>query len=546
MRAEWVQRPTAAHLADRYRSEGWWTDDTLGRLVDDAVEARPELRLRVWSATRPFDGTVADVRDDTRRLAGALRARGIGPDDVVAFQLPNWAEAAVTFYAVSIVGAVLVPVVHFYGPRELGYILRETGARALVTADRFGHLDYLAGLEALRPGLPALELVAVVGASPGPGDAVPFTTLVRDGTPDGRVTAVDPDAPAVVGYTSGTTANPKGVVHSHRSLAAELRQVQTMGAMPSRPTLVGAPVGHAIGMQGGLLLPLLRGTDLHLIDVWNPPAVLAAMTEAGLTSGSGSTYFLQSLLDDPGCTPEHLRLVERVGLGGAPVPAAVADRAESLGVTVVRSYGSTEHPSTTGSRYDDPLAKRGYTDGRPLGGVDLRLVDADGRDVALGEPGEILTRGPDLFVGYTDAALTALAVDGDGWYSTGDVGVLDADGFLTITDRTKDIIIRGGENISAAEVEELLARLPGVAEVAVVAAPDPRLGEHACAFLRMQPGSEAGAASTLDGIRRHLEAGGLARQKWPEELRVVADFPRTPSGKVKKFVLRAQLRGEPT
>jgi len=544
---DWQLRATAPDLAARYRAEGLWTDDTLGRVLHAAITDHPELRFRIWSTSRPFESSVAAVYDDARRFAGALRSRGIGPDDVVAFQLPNWMEAAVAFWGVSLLGAVLVPVVHFYGPKELGYILRETRARALVTADCFGHLDYLAGLETLRGELPDLELVTVVGTDDVPKDAIPFGALLETGTPLEEPACVDPDAPSVIGYTSGTTSNPKGVIHSHRSLIAELRQVETMGAQAGRPALIGAPVGHAIGMQGGLLLPLTRGMDVHLIDVWNPPAVLRAMDDADLTSGSGSTYFLQSLLDDPGCTDRHRKLLERVGLGGSAVPAAVADRAEALGVSIVRSYGSTEHPSTTGSRHDDPIDKRGYTDGRPLAGVELRLVDEDGNDVALGQPGEIVSRGPDLFVGYTDPELTAQAVDIDGWYATGDIGVLDADGFLTITDRKKDIIIRGGENISAAEVEELLIRMPDVAEVAVVAAPDPRLGEHACAFVRLQATDGTAPTPTLEAMQRHLDAGGLARQKWPEELRVVADFPRTPSGKVKKFVLRSQLRGgEPT
>ena len=196
-----------------------------------------------------------------------------------------------------------------------------------------------------------------------------------------------------------------------------------------------------------------------------------------------------------------------IGLGGAPVPAAVGDRAESLGISIIRSYGSTEHPSTTGATHDEPATKRNYTDGHPLAGRGA----APRRRWATGEPGqpgEILSRGPDLFAGYTDPELTAEAVDADGWYRTGDIGVLDEDGWLTITDRKKDIIIRGGENVSAAEVEELLVRLTGVAEVAVVAAPDERLGEHGCAFIRPPPGVDRPRRSTTSGTTSR-------RQAWP-------------------------------
>ena len=208
-----------------------------------------------------------------------------------------------------------------------------------------------------------------------------------------------------------------------------------------------------------------------------------------MASGSGATFFLTSLLDHPDCTPEHLKLMSRIGLGGSPVPAAVTERMAALGISAIRSYGSTEHPSTTGSRHEEPEAKRHYTDGHALLGVELRLVDEDGAEVATGERGEILSRGPDCCVGYTDPALTSASFDAEGWFATGDVGVLDEDGYLTIVDRKKDIIIRGGENISALEVEEMLMRIPGVAEAAVVAAPDERLGEHVCAFVRLAEGS---------------------------------------------------------
>jgi acyl-CoA synthetase (AMP-forming)/AMP-acid ligase II len=190
-------------------------------------------------------------------------------------------------------------------------------------------------------------------------------------------------------------------------------------------------------------------------------------------------------------------------------------------------YGSTEHPSITGSTHDDPLEKRAGTDGHPLDGCEVRLAD----------DGEIESRGPDCFAGYTDAELTASVFDDDGWYRTGDIGVLDADGYLTITDRKSDVIIRGGENVSAAEVEGVLAHIDGVLECAVVAAPDARLGEHACAFIR-------GTAPSLADVQAAMATAGLARQKWPEEIREIADFPRTASGKIQKFVLRQQLREE--
>jgi acyl-CoA synthetase len=266
----------------------------------------------------------------------------------------------------------------------------------------------------------------------------------------------------LITFTSGTTRDPKGVIHSHQTLGCETRQLTEHHPPDWGPQLTSAPVGHFIGMLSAFLLPVLGGKPVNLADVWD------------------------------------------------------------------RSYGSTEHPSITGSHYTAPERKRLYTDGNARPGVDIRLA-ADG---------EILSRGPDLCLGYTDPALTAAAFDDEGWYRTGDIGVIDEDGYLTITDRKADIIIRGGENISALEVEEVLLGMPGIAEAAVVAAPDPRLGEHAAAVLRLKPGHPM---PTIDEMRAHLARAGLARQKWPEELHAVEDFPRTASGKVQKFILRTEI-----
>ena len=540
MTADWGVRSLPADLARRYVSEGFWRDESLGQMLAGAIAQHPDLTVKIRSAVRPWSGTEGEVLAAARRLAGALQARGVGVGDVVAFQLPNWVEAAISFWAAALLGAVVTPIVHFYGAKEVEYILRRTGVKVLITADRFGHNDYLATLEGLRSRMPELELIAVVGDGPFPSWTVPFDDLLQEGAPLDEPLTVDPTAPALVAYTSGTTSDPKGVVHSHRTIGFEIRQLSTMQS-GNPPLLVGAPVGHGIGMLSGLLLPVWKKQPIHLIDVWEPGAVLRSMLEDGVASGSGATFFLISLLDHPDLSDAHLALMSRIGLGGAPVPATVTERMASLGISAVRSYGSTEHPSTTGSTHEEPAEKRHYTDGHPLLGCELRIVDEDGTELSRGTAGEIHSRGPDCCVGYTDASLTATIFDADGWYSTGDIGVIDSEGYLTIVDRKKDIIIRGGENISALEVEEQLLRIPGISEVAVVAAPDARLGEHACAFLRLAPGASAPDLATT---RAHLESAGMARQKWPEELRVVEDFPRTASGKVQKYVLRETLRRE--
>jgi len=479
---------------------------------------------------RPWSGTFADVDRAARSLAAELRARGVGPGSVVAFQIPNWVEAGIAFWAAAYVGAVVVPIVHFYGAKEVDYIVRAVEPDAVVTADRFGHADYLAtwGEVLARRPVPLWLVVGRSSRGDLPAGATPFGELL-DAEPVAAPLAVDADAPALIGFTSGTTRDPKGVVHSHRTIGCETRQLDRMFPVGGPPQITAAPVGHFIGMLNAFLVPLLRTRAVNLIDVWDPGEVLRMMREEGLGMGGGATYFLTSLLDHPDFTDEHLALMPFAGLGGSPVPVAVTERATRLGIKVFRSYGSTEHPSITGCTLDDPEPKRLTTDGRPLAGVEIRLED----------DGEIVSRGPDCCLGYTDPELTAAAFDAEGWYRTGDVGVLDDEGYLTITDRVSDIIIRGGENISAQEVEELLMGVDSVAEVSVVAAPNERLGEHAAAILRLRPGA---GAPTLDDVRTHLATAGLARQKWPESLHVVAEFPRTPSGKVQKFVLRRQLR----
>ncbi|MDQ1449913.1 MAG: acyl-CoA synthetase [Actinomycetota bacterium] len=533
--------------ARRYVAEGFWGDDSLGALLGAGLHDAASHPFTVRSDRMPYRGTLGEVDALARRVAAGLRGRGIGPGDAVAFQLPNWREAATTFYAITYLGAVVVPIVHFYGSKEVGYILRKTGVKALVTADRFGHQDFLANLAGMRGSLNDLEWVAIVGdatsSAADPRDLA-FSELVAD-DPIEAIPTVDPRSPALVAYTSGTTSDPKGVVHSHRTINAEIHQLSAMQNDRGGPAMItGAPVGHGIGMLAALLVPVFRRGEIHLIDVWDPGRVLQAMLDDGLSAGQGSTYFLTSLLDHPDYDLErHVPLMPFIGLGGSAVPAAVGERCAALGIEIARSFGSTEHPSITGSRPDAPHDKRVNTDGRPLPGVEIRLVDDDGKDVEVGTPGEIWSRGPDLFVGYTDVAATEAAFSADGWFMTGDIGVLDDDGYLAITDRKKDIIIRGGENVSAQEVEELLVRMRDVAEVAVVAAPDARLGEVACAFFRMQPGRPA---PELAEVRAYLERAGIARQKWPEHLRSVDEFPRTPSGKVQKFVLRRKLGEDDT
>jgi acyl-CoA synthetase len=506
-------RKIPVELTKRYEDEGWWTQDTLGDLVARGLKDNPDTGFVVHSAVRPFAGTFRDVELEARRLAAGLQARGVGPSDVIALQLPNWMEAAAVFWASTFLGAVTVPIVHFYGRKELTHILDTAKPRVFITAEEFGRMKF-------QPDL--CEDIPIVGLVDGNYDE-----LLAD-EPMQATLATDPAGPALIAFTSGTTSNPKGVVHSHQTLGCETRQLLENYPDDRGRQLTGTPVGHFIGMLGAFLIPVLEGAPIDLCDVWDPAQVLKLIEREGLSIGGGPPYFVTSVLDHPDCTPEHLKHFTTVGLGGSTVPAAVTRRLADLGMFVFRSYGSSEHPSITGSAPSAPEDKRLYTDGNPRPGVEIRL----------GPDGEIFSRGPDLCLGYTDPELTAKAFDEDGWYRTGDVGVLDDDGYLTITDRKADVIIRGGENISALEVEEVLLAMPNVVEAAVVAAPDERLGERTAAVLRVKAGQ---SMPTIDEVRDHFKRAGVATQKWPEELHEVDDFPRTASGKVQKFLVRQDI-----
>ena len=301
-------RNIPAELVTRYEEAGWWTRETLGQVLAGGLHAAPDARFRAYSAVRPWSGTFRDVEQVARRLAAGLRARGVGAGDVVAFQLPNWMEAAATFWASAFLGAVLVPIVHFYGRKELGHILASAKPRVFITAEEFGRMTY-------QPDLCSdVPVVGLVGDD--------FEDLLADEPMAGTV-AADPAGPALVAFTSGTTSAPKGVVHSHRSLVCEARQLSGQIRSIGDNQLTATPVGHFIGMLAALLIPVLNGGAVHLVDNRDPGVVLGLMERDGLTLGGGPPYFVTSLLDHPDCTPAHRARIKTLGLGGSTVPAAV-------------------------------------------------------------------------------------------------------------------------------------------------------------------------------------------------------------------------------
>jgi cyclohexanecarboxylate-CoA ligase len=517
-------RPT--HMPQRattYRDTGAWGSDTVWTAFA-ATAARRAATTAVVDGPVRLDFTTVAVRAGA--LSAGLAALGVRAGDAVAFQLPNWWETVVVLLATLRLGAVATPIMPIARERELRWVLGRTRARVLLVAGAQHEL-----VAAVRGDLPALEHVVVVR---GDG-ATTWTDVTRDAAappPAGDAADV-----ALLIHTSGSTADPKGVLHSHQTLLAEARSLGPAHAIgPDDVVLMPSPLTHISGIVHALLVPAVFGTRAVLIPRWDAGAALALIAAERVTYMVGAPTFLRDLAQHPRLPAHDVASFRLFSCGGADVdPTLVTEAAARLGCVAKRVYGSTEFPTITTTAPDDPPARRIDSEGRPLAGVEITLVDDGDVPVGPGVEGEILARGPDCCLGYHDATLNADAFTADGWFRTGDLGTRDAAGWLRITGRKKDIIIRKGENISAREVEDLLASHPAVAEVAVIGVPDAAAGEIACAVVRVRPGA---TAPSLAALCEHLLACGLSKRKLPERLRVVTTFPRTDSGKILKRSLR--------
>jgi cyclohexanecarboxylate-CoA ligase len=529
-----TERPARAAA---YVRDGWWRDETIWDALVATTAQHAERTALIEGDMRL---TFRDLVERADALASGLSVLGIAAGDAVAFQLPNWWETVVVLLAVARAGAVGVPILPIHRQRELVFILRQTHARVLIVPGRYRDCDHRELAGALRPELPDLADVIVVRDSAAPG----MRTLESIQGTSGAPTA--PGAPpdvALVIYTSGTTADPKGVLHSHQTLLAEARSLAPVHDLSSRDVvLMPSPLTHISGIVHALLVPASLGSCAVLMPRWDATEALGLIAAEHVTYMVGAPTFLRELAQHPGLRAADVRSFRLFSCGGADVdPTLVAEAADRLGCVAKRVYGSTEFPTITTTGPDDPPARRVDSEGRAIGAVEVRLVGDDDAAVPAGREGEILARGPECFLGYLDGALNADSFTTDGWFRTGDLATLDEAGYLRITGRKKDIIIRKGENISARELEDLVAAHPSVAEVAVVGLPDLAAGEIACAAVRLRPGH---AALSLADVTAHLLARGLSKRKLPERLVVADDFPRTASGKVLKRALRERLASE--
>ena len=523
----WLER-LPPHLAPFV---GQWRGKTIADLARQRVDEDPD-----------FVALVDDRRDLTRRewldeaqaLANALHARGLAAGDVVAFQTPNWHEAAIIDLACAIAGLVLSPIVPIYRDAEVTMMLGDCRARALFTCTQFRRYDFAEMAERIRGNLPDLVHVFTVRGE-GPDD---FAALVQEGRglPAYRP-QVDASEVKLVLYTSGTTGRPKGVLHSHNTLENIVRGSYEHWHLGAGDTLImPSPVTHVSGYANGLESPLIVGTRVVLMESWNAEEAVRLIEKYDVAGTVAATPFLVELADAARRAGTRLPSMRMFACGGAAVPPDLIPSANSAfeNLQAFRVFGASEVPLVSFGWPDDPtLAAR--TDGEVVD-YEVKLVDDAGEPVAPGTEGEILARGPSTMLGYADEAQSSAAFDAEGYFRTGDLGVLSPEGAITITGRKKDLIIRGGENISAVEIEDVLRTHPQVRDASVVAMPHERLGEGVCAYVI--PESERPDTAALC---QHVQDSGLAKQKTPERFVFVEDFPRTASGKIRKDRLRAEV-----
>ena len=482
--------------------------------------------------------TYAELHRDVLALAHGLLRLGIDKGDRVGIWAPNCPEWTLLQYATAEIGAILVPVNPAYRTDELAYVVNQAGIRLLVAAPAFKTSDYAAMIEDARPGCPGLRWVVLLGS----GDWHDLTDRAGDpGALAARQAVLSPDDPIGIQYTSGTTGHPKGAALSHHNILNNAHLIgEILGYTELDRVCVAVPLYHTFGMVIGNLGTTTHGGCLvYPAPAFDPKATLAAVAQERCTSLYGVPAMFIAELAEPGFDAYDLSSLRTGAMGGSPCPVEVmkqvVGRMGMTDVTVV--YGMTEtSPVSAQTRADDTLDRRVSTVGRVHPHVEIKIVDAEtGVTVPRGVPGELCTRGYSVMLGYwQQPGKTAEAIDAARWMHTGDLATMDADGYINITGRLKDMVIRGGENVSPREIEEYLHTHPDVRDVQVIGVPDARLGEEIMAWIRLRPGARPMTAADV----RAFADGQLAHYKIPRYVRIVEDFPMTASGKVRKVDMR--------
>lgn len=515
----------------RWRTAGLWGDLTLGTMMLEQACQAPDVDLVVGSQERPSTTRLADFAALALAGAASLQDLGIGPDAVVAVSLPNWLETAVAHAAIALAGAVTVTVMPDTGMANLRFMAQQARIDAIITPGIWRGRDYALPVAELRAELGGQHLRhhLVVGDSAAP-DALHWDTMICSGTAPRAVT-IEPDALALIVYTSGTTAAPKGVRHSHRTLLAE-QLTETDSGRKLSPW----PPGHISGYVN-IMRFWAGGRPTVLMDRWDAQEAARLIESCRVTASSGTPTHLNALLDAAQADQRDISSLVDYLAGATAIPPALILRCKDQGLSTYRCFGMSEHPTITRGNPQDSLELRTGTDGRPCPGTEVRILDDTDSEVAPGIVGNVVCRGPERFLGYVDAALDDECFLEGGWLRTGDLGRLDAEGNLTITGRKKDVILRGGETLSAREIEEGLEAMSEVLEAAVVGIPDVRLGERVCAFVRIRDD----ARIDLQTVTSAFNAQGISRVKTPERVIQIDAFPLTDTGKIRKQALREML-----
>jgi len=513
------------HIAGTIDTSG----KTLWQLITERAQMTPDKRMALDGNGRTL--TYGEYKNWCERVAAGLSQRGIGKNTNVSWVLPSRFESLVLTGALSRLGAIQNPILPIYRNREVSFIVSQSNCKVLIVPRMFRGFDY-------EPM--AREVVASLGHNV---EIIIADPDMPEADPAGLATyQAELDDVRWLFYSSGTTADPKGAKHSDNSLSAANDGMQwSMQVTPEDKAAVVFPITHVGGLVW-LFNAMQTGVELLMVETFDPANTPKWLGENGVTCAGAGTVFWLTYLNAQNQLPTGEQLLPDVRIfngGGAPKPKTLhAEMMRAFNAPLIGGWGLTEAPINTMVHVDDPDDKKAVTDGRPCPGVTLRTV-IDGKVCAPGEEGELRVKGRQVCQGYLDASLDAEAFDEDGWFSTGDLGVIDAQGFVSITGRLKDIIIRKGENISAKEIEDLLFAHPSVADAAVIGLPDDKSGERACAVIVCKPD----LTITFDDMVSFLKSAQLSVHKIPEQLEIVSALPRNPSGKVLKKDLRATYGG---
>ncbi|MDP1419435.1 AMP-binding protein [Peribacillus simplex] len=519
-----------------------WPNRTILDYLNDAIVKHPD-KIAIIDKKSSF--TYKQLGKLVDRIALGLLHIGLGKGDVVSFQLPNWNEFIILHYAVTRIGAISNPLIPIYRDREIGYMVGMAESKMIVVPDYFRGFYYPAMIERLSHQWPSMKHIYVIGDN-APNGMKLFSSLFEEPWEDRMDSSIldeitlDPNDVTEIIFTSGTTGSPKGVMHTHNTLCTSTDYwIDRLHLTSDDVLFMASTFAHQTGFGYGVRLPThIGGTGVYQ-DIWNPREFIEWVEKEKITFTAGATPFLQDTVQMEGMERYDLNSLRVFVALGAPIPRhLVKEAVKKVPFRILSGWGQTEDGLVTLTRLEDTEEKLTNTDGIPFPGMELKIVDFEGEICAPNIEGSLLVRGPALFVGYFKRINDTLAEYSDGWFITGDRAFIDEDGYIRISGRNKDIIIRGGENIPVAYVENVLYEHPDISSAQVIAVPDSRLQEKACACISMKTGK---SPITMDSMQEFLLEKGLAKQYWPEFIEIMDDFPRTASGKIQKFRLREMI-----